>query len=200
MRSRLSLTLVVVVGILPLVTEQARGENDLTEDLALTLTSIGCIVPPVTAGTLTLTGNEQQRETGHRTLSALLAITLLTKGLKEMIDSPRPGNPNSHDGFPSGHASISFAFARVITAEHNQWELPAYLWATGVSWSRLERNQHTFGQVAAGAALGWCIADWSIASNGGILGRLFAKGAGPVKLHSTAWPQTPGMTFWAHEW
>ena len=83
-----------------------------------------------------------------------------------MTNASRPYDSAADNGFPSGHASASFAFARVISAEYEQWEEEAYLGAAAVAYSRLQRNAHTLGQVAAGAVLGWYIADRSLASDG----------------------------------
>jgi len=138
----------------------------VNSSLANTLTGIGITVPYVTAGTLALWGNQRQERAGRQTLDALLATSLVTQALKEATDASRPSDPAADDGFPSGHASINFAFARAISAEYEEWEEEAYLWATVVSWSRLHRKEHTFGQVAAGAALGWWLADRSVAGKG----------------------------------
>jgi len=152
----------------------AAGESiNESSSLANTLTDVGITVPYVTAGTLALLGNERQKRAGRQTLDALLATSVVTQALKDITDASRPSDPEADDGFPSGHASINFAFARAIPAEYEQYQELAYLWATAVSWSRLRRNEHTFGQVAAGAALGWYIADRSIASKSGIFSRLF---------------------------
>ncbi len=166
----------IMATLIMISAASAAGESiNESSNLANTLTDIGITVPYVTAGTLALLGNERQKRAGRQTLDALLATSVVTQVLKDITDASRPSDPEADDGFPSGHASINFAFARAISAEYEEWEEEAYLWATAVSWSRLRRNEHTFGQVVAGAALGWWVADRSVASDGGIFGGLIAK-------------------------
>jgi membrane-associated phospholipid phosphatase len=71
----------------------------------------------------------------------------------------------SHQSFPSGHASGSFAWAgyldRVLARKYGARGPPRvvsfttlYGLAGYISWSRLRRDKHYFSDVAAGAAVG----------------------------------------------
>jgi len=175
LRNITTMTAVVTTVIMIWTAPTAAGAPNDSSSLANTLSSIGCIVPAATAGAMSLADNERQERAGRQMLDAMLATSLVTYGLKQMTGAPRPSDPEANDGFPSGHTSFNYAFARAISAEYEEWRNAAYLWATAVGWSRLRRNNHTFGQVAAGAVLGWYIADRSVGSKGGIFGGLIAQ-------------------------
>jgi len=185
-RNITTMTAVVTTVIMIWTAPTAAGSANDSSSLANTLTSIGCIVPAATAGQM---------------LDAMLATSLATYGLKQMTGAPRPSDPEANDGFPSGHASFNFAFARAISAEYKDWGKAAYLWATAVSWSRLRRNNHSFGQVAAGAVLGWYIADRSVGSNGGIFGGLIAQRRPTPAANQPQCPTTDlNLELWQAMW
>lgn len=117
--------------------------------------------PLAAAGTaaLLLANERPQRRTGESAAWALGLTAAATQALKLTIDSPRPDHPEQDDGFPSGHTAISFAFARCVAEESDEWGAAAYAWAAGVAWSRVRQGDHDVPQVLAGAALGWWIAD-----------------------------------------
>lgn len=73
--------------------------------------------------------------------------------------------PNGHPGgFPSGHATHSFAMAFLLTMLFPRL---AWLWysiAAGISWARVESYDHSGLQVAAGVLLGVTIG-WSLVGN-----------------------------------
>jgi len=58
--------------------------------------------------------------------------------------------------FPSGHAALSFALATSWSLTYPEWYViaPAYLWASGVSMSRIWLGVHYPGDVLAGMVLG----------------------------------------------
>ena len=89
-----------------------------------------------------------------RTVDALGTTILLTQGLKALTREKRPDS-NEHDSFPSGHASAAFAVATMQSQFHPGQALWWYAGATLISASRLTLHRHTFGDVAAGAALGY---------------------------------------------
>ncbi len=157
--------------------------QDLSSDVANTLTHIGISVPVLATISLVAFGNDKQERVGRQACDALLATSTATWLLKEITNEPRPCDPQAERGFPSGHASINFAFARCVTQEYEDWGKLAYVWAAGVSWSRVRRDAHSVAQVVAGAALGWWVADRSIHSDGGLLAGLIAKET-PLALSS----------------
>ncbi len=180
---------------------RAEVDRDLSEDLANSLTHTGDSLPAILAGGMILLGNERQEEVGWRTGDALAVTGLATVMLKKTISQGRPCNPNANEGFPSGHASTTFAFARTISEEYDDWGKLAYLWAGGVSWSRLRRDDHSFGQVLTGAAIGWYLADRSIHSRHGLLNGLIKRYSRmtltPTQTEGTV---SPTVVLWQEMW
>jgi membrane-associated phospholipid phosphatase len=86
-------------------------------------------------------------------LRAQLSVVSWTYAIKFIADRTRPnGDPR---GFPSGHASTSFATATVLQ-EHFGWKvgLPAFVAAAYTGTSRIADNQHWASDVVFGAAVG----------------------------------------------
>jgi membrane-associated phospholipid phosphatase len=81
--------------------------------------------------------------------------TAATYVLKYSIQEPRPDNPDQKDSMPSGHSSMAFSFASVVTQEHGWWwGGPAYGLATFVAFSRINDNRHRLSDTVAGATIG----------------------------------------------
>jgi hypothetical protein len=100
-----------------------------------------------------LAGSDKNADAGRDLLRAQLSVVSWTYAIKLAADRTRPnGDPH---GFPSGHASTSFASAMVLQ-EHYGWKLglPAFLLAGYTSGSRLIANQHFTSDVIFGAAVG----------------------------------------------
>ena len=74
--------------------------------------------------------------------------------LKYSIQRTRPDGSDSLS-FPSGHTSTAFSLATVAT-QHYGWKVgvPAYLLASGIGYSRIEKDKHYLSDVLAGATLG----------------------------------------------
>jgi hypothetical protein len=92
-------------------------------------------------------------DAGRDLVRAQLSVVSWTQALQFATDRTRPnGDPR---GFPSGHASASFATAMVLQ-EHYGWKLgvPAFAVATYVAASRVIANQHWTSDVVFGAAVG----------------------------------------------
>lgn len=148
--------------------EHAWGEpgQSLDDVAASMFHHMGNTLPlGITAGLLA-SERDSSRRAGHVARDSIIATTAATHLLKAVIDSSRPADPTKLDGFPSGHTSMSIAFARAIAGEHATWGAAAYLWAGGVAWSRVHRGDHTTEQVIAGALLGWFIANSTASSSG----------------------------------
>jgi len=98
-------------------------------------------------------GSSRNAEAGRDLLRAQISVVSWTYGIKLATDRTRPnGDPR---GFPSGHASTSFATAMVLQ-EHYGWKLglPAFLMATYTAASRLGANEHWTSDVVFGTAVG----------------------------------------------
>jgi membrane-associated phospholipid phosphatase len=100
-----------------------------------------------------IAGSDRHAEAGRDLLRAQLSVVSWTYAIKLAADRTRPnGDPH---GFPSGHASNSFATAAVLQ-RHYGWKLglPAFLIAAYTGTSRVLDNQHWASDVVFGAALG----------------------------------------------
>ena len=103
-----------------------------------------------------------------RALDALGTSVLLTEGLKNLVREKRP-DTNSHDSFPSGHATAAFAVATVEGSLHPKQAPLWYLGAALISYSRVRLHRHTVGDVLAGAAIGAGTARLELAQPRGLL-------------------------------
>ena len=89
-----------------------------------------------------------------QTGTALVCTAALTKGLKLIVDSPRPDASDSNS-FPSGHCALAFAGAELVRIQHGwAWGSAAYVCAIAVSGMRLYNDAHWFSDVLAGAGTG----------------------------------------------
>jgi len=87
----------------------------------------------------------------------------LTGRLKGATDRERP-NGIDRRSFPSGHASVSFAYSTMAAGHIDMMRFPVpvrtglkigtYGLASGVAWARVEAGWHYPSDVLAGAALG----------------------------------------------
>lgn len=101
------------------------------------------------------TGQDKSLERAEVMMDASFYTLLTTAAIKTSIKSKRPEFPDENDSFPSGHASMSFAFASVVTAEHGlYWGLPAYAIASFISVSRINDGRHWVHDIIAGATIG----------------------------------------------
>jgi hypothetical protein len=90
---------------------------------------------------------------GDDCLNAFLTAGAVTLGLKYLTHSKRP-NGESYDSFPSGHTSVSFATASVLSHYHPENKTIYYLLATGVAIARVQSGAHHTRDVIGGAIVG----------------------------------------------
>jgi hypothetical protein len=108
-------------------------------------------------------GNHSLRE-----LDSLISSGLLAEGLKQITHEKRP-NSNGHDSFPSEHTTAAFAMA-TMQAQFHPSEAPFwYAGAAVIGYSRIALKEHHWGDVLAGAALGWGTARLELSSHRGLL-------------------------------
>jgi len=112
--------------------------------------------------------------------STVLSVGL-AYGLQQLTHEKRP-NSNAHDSFPSIHASAAFAIA-TMQAQYHPWEAP--LWYAGaavIGVSRVQLREHHWGDVIAGAALGFGTARLELSSHRGLLIYPFVGDSGDMGL------------------
>ena len=119
-----------------------------------------------------VTHNERARETGVLSLEAITDAGLVTEVLKLATNRERPNMgtgrgrfwPDDSDiyttsgSFPSGHATIIWAFSHVLAEEtpgHRWLHLGLYAAAAGVSVARVTSRNHFPSDVVVGSAIGY---------------------------------------------
>ena len=85
---------------------------------------------------------------------AMIVNGAYTGILKYSVQRTRPDGSDSLS-FPSGHTSSAFSLA-TVAERHYGWKVgvPAYLLASGIGISRIEKDKHYLSDVLAGATLG----------------------------------------------
>jgi membrane-associated phospholipid phosphatase len=75
--------------------------------------------------------------------------------LQHFVHEQRP-DKSDYKSFPSDSAAVSFSAASFLQIRYG-WDygLPAYALASFVGYSRVEAKKHHWGDVIAGAVLGW---------------------------------------------
>ncbi len=142
-------------------------------DTASTVMAAGL---PALAGLATLGGNDAQ---GTRQLVLSTGSTLAaTELLKHTVHARRPDG-SDNKSFPSGHTAVAFSavgfmdrrYGEQWGQRYGQWAVPAlYGVAALTGVARVEANKHHWGDVLAGAAIGYGAARfWSEPVRGGQL-------------------------------
>ncbi|EEW24445.1 phosphoesterase PA-phosphatase related protein [Rhodobacter ferrooxidans] len=99
---------------------------------------------------------------GQFELIKTMASTLVVvEGLKSVVHAPRPDG-SGNDSFPSGHAALAFSAATYFDIRYgaeNRVLVPvAYGAAALTAAARVRADKHRFGDVAAGALIGFGLA------------------------------------------
>jgi len=109
--------------------------------------------------------DKHYKNAGWYMVGSLAANTIVTQGAKYIVNRKRPYldypvitpyQADTDPSFPSGHTSTAFATAAALSITFNKWyvTVPAYLWATGVGYSRINLGEHYPSDVLVGAAVG----------------------------------------------
>jgi PAP2 superfamily len=141
--------LVLATALAMGVASPASADSDFIETSGRVL----MIALPVAGGAYALYRDDRRGalQIGFSVVSAYGASYLLQQVVKE----ERPDH-SGWDSFPSDSTSVAFAAASSIQVRYG-WDygLPSYAIAAFVGYSRVEADKHHWGDVAAGAAIGW---------------------------------------------
>jgi len=85
------------------------------------------------------------------------ATSLFVQATKYITNRNRPDGQNTrtNSSFPSGHATTAFYVASFYSSLHPEYKVPLYLWATGVSISRVYLRRHWPSDIIVGAIIGY---------------------------------------------
>lgn len=75
----------------------------------------------------------------------------------ELTDAIIVGNPSYDFSWPSGHATIAFAMAAILSRHRSAWKGFYYALALLIAFTRVYLGKHYPSDVIAGAFLGWII-------------------------------------------
>jgi membrane-associated phospholipid phosphatase len=119
-----------------------------------------------------LFGGEKALQSAKLALAADGASALVTFGLKNAVNRPRPEGETerSNSSFPSGHATGAFALATVFAHQYPRSAIPCYTAAAGIALSRVYLGRHYPSDVLAGAAVGYATARLAIHFRDRIIG------------------------------
>jgi membrane-associated phospholipid phosphatase len=82
---------------------------------------------------------------------------VVTAGMKAGFSRMRPDGSNDVS-FPSGHTSMSFMWATVLSRNYGlKVGIPAYAVAGYVGATRLQENKHHMSDIVAGATIGYIV-------------------------------------------
>ena len=120
-------------------------------------------------GTLAYGLIKKDRQAQYNAYEMLLSIgisTAVSETLKVSINRKRPADeypneifvtkPIHGKAFPSGHTTLAFTTATVLSLEYRKWYIvvPAYLWASSVGYSRMYKGYHAPTDILGGVAVG----------------------------------------------
>lgn len=124
-------------------------------------------IPGIMWGAGCLEHKPELSSNGLAVLTAMGTALAVDGVLKVAFNRQYPYSVNSRGefweggrSFPSGHATLSFAFASAIAHRypHNRWvKIGAYALATGVALSRYPGKKHYFSDILVGSTLGYVV-------------------------------------------
>lgn len=140
-----------------------------TNQMSKIVTPFGSWAAFATSGGLIATGliarDSHLSTMGREALEACLLAGLFNDIGKPLFGRSRPYQSDNQNvfkpfsgntSFPSGHATVAFAFASVIAARSDGWVIPtvSYTLASLVAYSRVNDKQHFVSDVVAGGLIG----------------------------------------------
>jgi membrane-associated phospholipid phosphatase len=150
-----------------------QPENDTLTRLAKFLSSFGDVIWALLVAVILMGygltfGAPRWRQVGWACFIAVIASTIIVNIFRPVLGRARPhtGLPGEFHGptmnskffgFPSGHATSAFAPAAAVAVAAPVVGVPCLIFASSVSWSRMQLNRHRPLDVMTGAALGTLI-------------------------------------------
>jgi membrane-associated phospholipid phosphatase len=157
-----AVTVVALAGRPAIAQSPARqAANFASEDGNLLYLGLGSLLP-------LWTDRPYGQNHALRVIDAGGTADLFAEGLQMLTKEKRPDS-DSHDSFPSGHATAAFAVAAMQSTMHPRQAWEWYTGASLISWSRLRLNRHHPQDVIAGALLGFGTAKWEAAEPHGLI-------------------------------
>lgn len=109
--------------------------------------------------------NPQSLKAAEHMFRATSYTLMTTLSLKYSVYERRPGYPEDHRSFPSGHSAASFAFASVVAAQQGWvWGGIAHGAASFIAISRENDDFHYLHDITAGITIGASFA-WGVYYN-----------------------------------
>jgi undecaprenyl-diphosphatase len=110
---------------------------------------------------------KERRSLLSQIIAGYLSITFVDLILKNLFHRSRPefrlpstivvfDMVNSFS-FPSGHATIAFAMAYILSVKHKKWSVAYFLLAFLIGFSRIYLGKHYPSDIVIGSFLGMCI-------------------------------------------
>lgn len=122
-------------------------------------------VEPIGLGIMYTAFGWKNKELARKIVGSSLFTAINTVSLKHLIGKARPYassrplyiGPNlktDYNSFPSGHTSLSFSLATVLSSEYPDYSVLFYSWSSCVGLSRILLERHWIGDVVGGAITG----------------------------------------------
>lgn len=162
--------------------QQDLGIDKTRIDTSETVSDVGLYGSIAGGGGLYLLGlathNDHLAETGRLGEEAIINSLLVVEALKLATNRERPDEGNGRGGFwphgthnyeldssfPSGHAAVSWSFARVIASQYptKPVQISAYAFALAISASRVTARKHFPSDVLVGSTFGYLIGGYVV--------------------------------------
>jgi hypothetical protein len=134
--------------------------------LSESITPMAVAVPISIWGYALIKRDKHQAYNGVMIASSQIISSMITTSMKLGFKRDRPFKTYPYDiikystggsySFPSGHTSMAFNVATALTLNYPRWYVyvPAYVWASGVGYSRMYLGVHYPSDVLVGALVG----------------------------------------------
>jgi membrane-associated phospholipid phosphatase len=146
--------------------DSSAFKNNLARGLSASVVPASGVLPATMAVIAFIKKDSVLMDKAIKASVAIAFNGVVSLGMKYFADRQRPFaaypamfRPRSEVGpfsFPSGHTSFAFATATSATLSFKKWyvAVPAYAWAAGAGWSRMQQGVHYPSDVLMGALIG----------------------------------------------